>query len=182
MKVEQTVLTLAGLAGIGAFFLPFLHIEPKVAGIQVADITVSGLSYVRTVLDIFKVQEYEGGRALVETFRELWGSSEIKGKLTIAGLLFVLTGPIFYLLHSVAFVIRGLFGKQFKRGILFNIFFPAAAWGILYAIGQTNSLDIGIGTVGVNLNFFTVASLGFWVAFASVWVAGFSLLFEKTKS
>jgi hypothetical protein len=183
MKTEQTVLALAGLGGIGAFFLPFLHIQPSLGVLQLqnADIQVSGLTVVLSLLDHFHVYSYEKGRVLIELLTQLWGSADWKNKATAAGLVFILLGPVLYLLYSLGYLIRGLFGRQFKRGVWFNLLFPAAAWGILYWAGQARS--VGLGPIDVELslklNFFKLAGIGFWLAFASVWVAGFSLLFEK---
>lgn len=180
MRLEQIMLIIAGLAGLGAFFLPFLHFEQNLLGIKIAEATVSGYSYTTAWLDYFDLYQTEHGKAIIDLITNLWENiSEPKGYVQMAGLFIVLTGPVFYLLLSLGYLFRGLTGRSFKRGVMFNLFFLALGWGIFFWISQDKSTQILGKEVGLDFNFFAMAGPGFWVAFAAVFVAGFSLLFEK---
>lgn len=183
-RVEQIMLIIAGLAGIGAFFLPFLHVEKSLLGVKLLDVHVSGYSYVLAWLDFFDLHKQEGARAMIDLLGNLWQSiSGIKGYAQVIGLFVVLTGPIFYLLLCLGYLIRGFTGGSFKRGVMFNLLFMGLAWGVFFWISRDKShlsltKDLNIN-LDVSLNFFDMAGPGFWVAFAAVFVAGFSLIFSK---
>lgn len=182
MKAEQSMLTLAGIAGIAAFFLPYIQFEQSILGISLVDTYVSGLTYTRSALDATGVLPYEGGRTFVALLQELWTNAQSwQDYGTVAGLLVVISGPIFYLLYSLGYLFRGLFGKQYKRGIFFNFIYMGASWGICKWITATHSTEVLGKQLGLNLNFFANAGLGYWIAFAAVIVAGFSLLFEPKR-
>ncbi|MDX2286750.1 MAG: hypothetical protein NW241_21470 [Bacteroidia bacterium] len=187
MRLEQLMLVIAGLLGIGAFFLPFLSFESALFGVQLASVHISGLSLTQSLLDFFKVIEHPEGRAAFDIARAfVEQASSPMDYARIAGGAFILAGPFIYLLYALGYLVRGLAKRQFKRGILFNILFPAAAWAILYFLFRVETPELPAGellkAVQIEiprLNFFTFAGIGFWLAFAGIWIAGFSLLFEK---
>ena len=177
------MLIVAGLMGLGAFFLPHLHFEQSFLGVQLVETTFTGYNFVLGWLDYFDLYQSEAGSRVIEVLTRLWeNATEMKAKAQIAGILFVLAAPLIYALYSLGYLIRGLIGKSFKRGIWFNLLFLPAAWGLLYWISQDYSTQILGREVGLQLNFFNMAGIGYWLAFAAVFVAGFSLLFEKKKS
>ncbi|GAB4422556.1 MAG: hypothetical protein OHK0039_38650 [Bacteroidia bacterium] len=182
MKLEQTILTLAGVAGIAAAFLPFVHYEPQMLGVQLGETQVSGYTFVRALLDEFGVLPFEEGRVAMEAFQQGWShAGGIKGYAQLSGLVLILAAPLIFVLYSIGYVVRGLAGKQYKRGIWFNLVFPGLAWAILYWISKDHSVTILNQEIGLKLNFFSMAGLGYWVAFGAMMAAAFSLFFEKSK-
>ncbi|MDX1909616.1 MAG: hypothetical protein SF053_21435 [Bacteroidia bacterium] len=204
MKPEQTVLTFAGLLGIVAFFLPFIKVEIPILNTTVFQ--YSGFSVTEDIVEIVQQQQVSDTLVLgkennlVSTLITLWQNTDsVKDKGALAGIMFLVVGPLLYALFAVWYVLRGVFGRQFKFGIGFNVLFLALGWAIFYGITQgylgnifgkmgETSLDLGIGLnldlapkVDLSLNFFKLAGIGFWLAFASIWIAGFSLLFEKSS-
>jgi hypothetical protein len=182
MRLEQIMLVVAGLMGIGAFFLPFLQFEQSFLGLKLLDLSLSGWSYTQAWLDYFGLYQSKVGAEVIRTLIQLWESaSELKGKAQLAGIFFVMTGPVIYLLYSLGYLIRGLLGRSFKRGILFNLLFMPLAWGLMYWLSQDHSTSLFDDKlkIGLDLNFFSLAGPGYWLAFAAVFVAGFSLLFER---
>ncbi len=183
MNLERLMLIIAGLAGVGAFFLPFLNIEQSFLGIKLVESSISGYSYTLAWLDYFDLYKSELGGQMLEALTQLWeNASEIKAKAQLAGIFLIITAPVIYALYSLGYLIKGLIGKSFKRGIWFNLLFMPAAWGILYWISKDYSTQILGQEVGLDLNFFSMAGPGYWLAFAAVFIAGFSLLFEKKSS
>lgn len=180
MNAERITLILAGLVGIAAFFLPFLHLKPEGIGKNLIDAEISGYSYVMTVLDAAEVQEYPEGRAIMEVLGELFENSQkIENKALWAGVMLVLTGPIFFLLYSLGHLFRGISGSSYKRGIFFTFLFTAFAWGVFYWLSDKSNVEILDLEVGPQFNFFKMAGLGFWMAAGAVLTAALSLFFSK---
>ena len=61
MKLEQLLLILAGLAGIGAFFLPFIQINTEILSANGNTLDVSGYVFTRAALDHYGVLEFDQG-------------------------------------------------------------------------------------------------------------------------
>lgn len=180
MNLERITLLLAGLVGIAAFFMPFLHLQPEGLGKNLVNVDVSGYSYVMTVLDAADVQEYPEGRALLEVVGEFFENSQkIENKALWAGVMVVLTGPIFFLLYSLGHLFRGVAGQSYKRGIFFTLLFTAFAWAVFFFLSDKSNIEFGALEIGPKFNFFKMAGLGFWMAAGSVLGAAFSLFFSK---
>jgi|GEM_PF-2187155 len=164
---ERFLLFLAGAAGIGSFFLPFFDLSAFSEGTQ-----AGGYIYVQEALNSFGVAGFEGANAMGSMLSSIQNDLQGgKDYLEIAGLAFILIGPIVYLLLSLGYLIRSISGKSYKRGTGYNFIYPLVSFGILYWLSSSGDLLAPSGSV----NFFTSAGLGFWVAFAAVFVAGFSL-------
>ena len=177
------MLILAGLMGLGAFFLPYLHFEQSFLGVTLIETTFTGYNFVLGWLDYFDLYQSEAGSQMLDALTRLWeNATEMKAKAQIGGIIFVLAAPLIYALYSIGYLVRGLIGKSFKRGIWFNLLFLPAAWALFYWISQDYSTEILGREVGLKLNFFSMAGIGYWLAFAGVFVAGFSLLFEKKSA
>lgn len=173
MKFPQRALLLLGaILCIGAFFLPYMSIDYIVGkavfgGYNFIDY---GLSYSQastgspTMVD--KVEDF-GYDFFVEKIIEPWiAKGTPADKALLLGLFFVIIGPIFYLLFGLGYLWRGIVGKPFKRGIIFNLLYFGFSWLILFFIsGKLKPLS---------LDFFYVADFGYWLAFAGVFVAAFS--------
>lgn len=177
MNLERLMLILAGLAIIAACFLPFYLLELNVFDITLSKLTLNTEQYVRAGLDAAQIGEGGEGNGsagkLIDILgQELKNAAKWQDYAALAGIVFVLLGPIFYLLYGLGYLFRGLAGKQFKHGIFFNILYPIASFGILYWISTNNLLNLDVG-------FLNIANVGFWISFAAIWVAGFSLLFAK---
>ncbi len=180
MNLERITLTLAGLVGIAAFFLPFLHLQPEGIGKNLVNVDVSGYSYVMTILDAAEVQEYPEGRAMVEVLGELFeNSKKVENKALWAGVMVVLTGPIFFLLYSLGHLFRGIAGQSYKRGIFFTLLFTLFAWAVFFFLSDKSNIEFGSLEIGPKFNFFKMAGIGFWMSAGSVLVAAFSLFFSK---
>jgi hypothetical protein len=180
MNLERIILTLAGAVGIAAFFFPFLRLQPDGLGEKVLDIPVSGYSYTLTALDAAEVYDYPEGKHLLEVVGELFQNSEkLENKALWAGVMLVLTGPIFFVLFSLGHFIRGLAGKPYKRGIFFALLFTGFAWLIFFLLSGKSNVEVLGHEIGLQFNFFKMAGLGFWMAAGSVLAAAFSLFFSK---
>lgn len=173
MNLERILLFLAGAALIAASFLPFFVIDINILQIKISQLVLNTDQYVRTGLDAFDVIEHDGASKLIKALGDAWqNTAEWQDYVALGGLVAVLLGPIYYLLYGIGYVFRALAGKQFKRGIFFNLIYLGASFGILYWISTNNYLNLNFG-------FFDIANVGFWVSFGAIWVAGFSLLFAK---
>ncbi|MEO0897071.1 MAG: hypothetical protein AAFY71_11775 [Bacteroidota bacterium] len=184
MRLEQILLLLAGLVLVACFFLTFLNWEPKLMGMKVGETQYSGYAMTRTLLDEAEILEYEDTKLTSNMITELVEEANTwQDYSAIAGIVFVLLGPLFYLLLGLGYIVRAFRGKSYKRGIWFNLIFLGAGWGAFWWASKVvtdkaafvkNALNTSI-----DVSFFEVASIGFWLAFAAVFVAGFSLIFEK---
>ncbi|RMG71940.1 MAG: hypothetical protein D6722_06090 [Bacteroidetes bacterium] len=179
MKLEQSLLVVAGIGGIAAFFLPFFTLETQVLGIKLAETSVSGYSLVRAALNHWDILPYEPGKLAFTALVEAWQqASQPKQFLQLGGLSLMVLGPVIYLLYSLGYLVRGLAGKQYQRGVWFNFLYMGLGWGYFFWISRDHSLQLLGQEIGPKLNFFTLASFGYWIAFASVMIAAFSLIFE----
>ncbi len=167
MRLEQIILTLAGIAIIAALFLPYLTLQ--VAGQEV--MTISGVSIAQSGLEKAEVIADLPGDSLVDflwdTFNE---TTTTKERMSVIGLIFICLGPIIFALYALGYIFRGLRGKQYKRGIFFTLLFTAAAWLIFKFLGAQ---------LGTEFSFFSMAGPGFWVAFGGMLAAAFSVFFER---
>jgi len=180
MRVEQIILLLAGLLILGSFFLPFLSYDVPGVG----QTTLSGYTLTRTLLDEADVLEYEDKKLTSEMFQKLFEEAgNWKDYLAIGGMAFVFLGPIFYLLFGLGYAFRAFIGKSYKRGIWFNFLFLGLAWLAFWWTGQVLTEKVSFVKkffdTEISLSFFEVAGLGFWLSFAAIIIAGFSLIFEK---
>ena len=176
MKLDRIVLILSGLAGIAAFFLPFINQDYLLGG----EMAASGYNYVMTSLDASGTLEFEEGR---NTWNLVWDFIKSAGSpadyAAIAGTLFTLAGPFLFLLFSFGYIIRGLRGKQYRNGIFLSLLFLGIAWASFYFLGASPAQTLFTDALETPLNFFSMAGLGFWLAFGSMITAAFSLFFAK---
>lgn len=183
MKKDRVVLLVAGLMGIGAFFLPYLTFEKSFLGVQVINKSMSGYTYIRTVLDMADIYSYEGGKVVVQLVKDLWNSAAGAGDYLLAlGAVFVLTGPVIFLVFSIIYVIKALMNKPYSRGIFFTLIYTGIAWGVFYFISRDNTTEVLGREIGIKLEFFKMASAGFWLAFSGMILAALSLFLTKAKS
>lgn len=180
MKLDRIVLVLAGLGGIAAFFLPFFHFKASVLGLNVADFNMSGFDYVAALLNNFDVISYPEGKKILRFVGELWSNTSDGQDLALMiGFLLILSGPIYFLTYSLGYVIQGIRGKQYQKGIFFTIIYVGVAWLVFYLMGQQNSGQLFGLETGIPFNFFKMAGIGCWVAIGSMLAAAFSLFFAK---
>lgn len=183
MKLEQSLLVAAGIGCIAAFFLPFFTVETQVFGLKLAESSISGYRLTRAALDYAELLPYDSGQVAFTALVEAWQqTSQPKQLAQLAGISFLLLGPLLYLLYGLGYLFRGLTGRQYQRGIWFNFLFMGLGWSLLYWISQDYSAKLLGQEVGLSLSFFSLASFGYWIAFASVLVAAFSLIFEPRRS
>ena len=183
MKKDRVVLLIAGLLGIVAFFLPYFTFEKSFLGVQVVNKSMSGYTYVRTVLDMLEIYSYDGGKVVVQLIEDLWNSAAgAKDYLLASGAAFVLTGPLIFLIFSISYVIKALKGKTYSRGIFFTLIYAGIAWLVFFFISRDNTTEVLGQQIGIKLEFFKMASAGFWLAFSGMVLAALSLFFAKMKS
>ncbi|RMG29465.1 MAG: hypothetical protein D6730_03915 [Bacteroidetes bacterium] len=166
--VERTLLSISGLAGIAAFFLPFFR-----AGRFFSDIALSGFSFVQAGLDAGGVGAYPAQKQAFMTFLESWQQASMLGMLKYAALAFVWLGPVFFVLYSLGHFFRGLAGRHYKRGIFFALLYMGAGYLVFRFLGPEMGLEYG---------FFDAVGPGFWVGFTAIIVAAFSAFFEKSPA
>jgi hypothetical protein len=176
--LHRTCLIVGALMGMGAFFLPYLSLN-YTAG----EFSVSGLKYVQMILE--KFMDLGAGKediALSGTIsavfyeigiKPLISASAFSTKLAAVGFFAVLLGPFYFFLFSLGYLWRGIMGKQYQRGIIFNILFLVASWAVFYFLGKETKV--------FSINFFWYADFGYWLAFIGMFVAAFSDFFWKEK-
>lgn len=184
MKLEKILLTLGGLAGITAFFLPYLTFSKSILGLEVLNASMSGYSLSRSLLDAFGILGYEGSQTAWKVLQEVMQTANgTEGYLSLAGLIFVFAGPFLFLAYSLGYFFRGLMGRQYKHGIFFTLIYAGLSWLTFYLISTTQTTTQLMGLdVGVKLEFFSMAGVGFWVAVGGMLVAAFSLFFAPMKT
>lgn len=179
MKLPQRILLIvAGVLGIGAFFLPYINID-----YGVGKFNVSGWDYIQTLIDTFVAPAETGVVAKAEDqiydgiyqigIKPLLHESSTTDKLTGAGVILVLLGPFFFLLYSIGYLIRGIVGKPYKRGVFFNLLFLGFCWLVFHFVNKQIPL--------VNLNFFWIADFGYWVGFIALCLAPVSDFLGKEE-
>lgn len=174
--LNRIFLIVAAIMGIGAFFLPYLSLD-----FGLGRFSVSGMSYVQVLIDTYTdTQASETSSPLADKVYEgiyeigikpwLHESTAMQKGLGL-GLVLVLLGPFYFLLFSLGYLVRGIAGKRYKRGIIFNILFLGFSWAVFYFIGKENKI--------LDINFFWYADFGYWLAFAGMFVAAISDFFWK---
>lgn len=174
--LHRTFLIVAALMGISAFFLPYLSLD-----FGLGQFSVGGMNYIQLIIDAYTdTQASETSSPLANKIYEgiyqiaikPWLHESSTGqKLSAVGLVFVLLGPFYFLLFSLGYLYRGIMGKRYKRGIIFNLLFLLFSWAIFYFIGKENKM--------FDINFFWYADFGYWIAFVAMFVAAFSDFFWK---
>lgn len=165
---ERILLTLSGLAGIVAFFLPFLQFNNFIK-----DITFGGMTYAKAGLDLADLGSYPLQREFFAIFLENWQQASLMGTLKHAVMAFVLLGPVFFLLHSVGHFFRGLVGSHYKRGIFFALLYMGVSWLTFTYMGSEFNLK---------MSFFNSVGLGFWMGFGAIVLAALSAFFDTSNS
>lgn len=175
--LQRLMLLIGGLLCVGAFFLPFLSLDYGVGKFH-----VSGLYYVQSGVDYLQPTPKEQS-LIAQTETKVYdfvyerlekaykNKSSLELNLYLLCIGFVLLGPIFYALLGLGYLYRAAAGKSFQRGIIFNLLFLVFAAVIFYLFDKEVPL--------LNLGFFKLANVGYWVAFVGVFVAAFSDFFGK---
>lgn len=181
MKSSQRILLiLGGLLCIGAFFLPYFSIN-----YGLGKWNASGLYYSQTLYEYFQAPtgnanlltkaEDKAFDIIYDAAKNAW---EKKSTLQFQGLsivaVIVALGPFYFFLFGLGYVYRGLFGKVYKRGIIFNLLFLGLSWTVFHFLSQEVPL--------IDISFFGIASFGYWIAFAGMFVAAISDFFGKKEA
>ncbi|MEZ4684647.1 MAG: hypothetical protein R3B47_00815 [Bacteroidia bacterium] len=167
--LERLVLLLGASMCIGAFFLPYIEVGMmgKTMG------SVSGYDMVMGVAEAVQAPVDAPDGVIMDTFAEEWSAAEDFADLgKIIGAIFFILGPFFFALYGLSYLIKALRGKSYRQGVIFTILFTAGTWIFFYFMGPE------LGSLW-GKNFFKFAGLGFWIAFAGMWVAAISLFFSK---
>ena len=165
---QRALLLAAGITGIVAFFLPFLHFVE----VLFVNIHYSGWNLVEAGLDAAEVGKFPKGRKLLKFLIEQWQSNQsIIDYLGFVGLLYILLGPVYFLYYALRYLLAALLNRSFHQGLAFLLFFTVFAWLGFYLGGKEYH---------IKLNFFNRAGLGFWLVCASV-TMGFLSRFAKKR-
>ncbi|MFK7971595.1 MAG: hypothetical protein AB8F95_14615 [Bacteroidia bacterium] len=163
MTLERLVLILGGLLCIGGFFLPYIDVSLA---------TVSGFDMTMAGVEAAQDMDAPPG-PVMRTLGEEWAAAENFADLgKIFGAIIFVLGPFFFAIYGLSYLFKGLTGKAYKRGIFFTILFTLGAWIFFYFVGPELGMLWG-------KNVFKLVGLGFWLSFAGMWVAAFSLFFSK---
>lgn len=175
MRTEQLLLIIAGLAGIAAFFFPFIHFpDITILGAELRDMTISGHGLIMGILDRFDLVQSASGSHIIGNILDLWQSStSIQQYLVFIGIMLFVIGPLIFLLYCLGYLFRGLRGKSYKRGIFTALLYMGLGWLAFYLAGSED---------GLALNFFNQVGIGFWIAWGAVVLAALSVFFEKNTS
>ncbi len=171
MRLERIVLLLSGLVILGSFVLPYFELDSQFVNSENSSLELTGVDVVQTILNQFGVQSFDKGEGLMSFIQDKWNAAEgFEGLGLVAGLLLVLGAPIWFGLHSLGYMVRGLRGRQYSHGIFFSILFLGFGWLIFWLWG--NVLED-------SSTFFQSTRIGFWTGFGGMLLAAFSLFFEN---
>jgi hypothetical protein len=164
---QRALLLAAGMVGIIAFFLPFIHFVE----VLFVNIHYSGWSLVEAGLDAADIGKFPRGRKLLNFLIEQWQSNQsLIDYIGFVGLLYILLGPLYFLYYALRYLLAALRNRDFPHGLVFLLTFTAFAWVGFYFGGQEYH---------VKINFFNRAGLGFWLVAVSVVMAFLSRFARK---
>lgn len=159
MKPSRILLTLSGLVGIIAFFLPWMR--SPLAGEK---LYLRGWTYFQAIGHKLGLVKAGAASKFFDTF---WG------QLTDAGsaydivqalcVWFIILGPVLFLIFHIGHVKKGLTGGHYKRGRDFAWVYLVLS--ILFLWFGTSDM---IGWVQKQFSFFNLASYGFVTAFIAM--------------
>lgn len=172
MKTQHILLLVAGILGVLAFFFPYLRLmEAKIFDIHLLTIKMSGWQYVEALLDHFDIIDSKRGRKLASFIVDMWQNSESFSEvLSFLVVIYVLIGPIIFLMYGLGYVMRGLAGASYKNGIIFLLTYTFIAWLAFHYTGKHYH---------IRLNFFQKADWGYWLGCISIVLAAISTLFKR---
>lgn len=153
---ERILLSIGGLAGMGAFFLPFFQ-------------EVSGLKIVQGVLSWKHIVSSAGGEEMLAFFQHISEvPAGIERILTIVAVIIVIVVPIHIVFIALIFFLRGLAGKKsYKSGLVYGIIYSAVCAALFALAG---------GKIGMESNFVKLVGAGYWLSMACLIVGRFSTL------
>lgn len=167
---QRALLLAAGIIGIVAFFLPFIHFVE----VLFVNIHYSGWSLIEAGLDAADIGKFPRGRKLLNFMIEQWQANQsLIDYVGFVGLLYILLGPIYFLYYAFAYLFAGLLNREFSRGLIHLLIFTAFAWIGFYFGGQEYH---------VKINFFNRAGIGFWLVCASVLMGFLSRFVRKRQA
>jgi hypothetical protein len=171
MKLDRILLLIAGILGITAFFLPFMHLVK----LGFIDVNLSGANLFQALLEAFELGEFRKGEKIYQFLADYALSNEgLIDWAGFAGLLFVLLGPLYFLVFGITYLIKGLRGiRGYQRGLVFLLLYTLIAFVGIYFGGQYYKLKI---------NFFNRAGLGYWLAAGGIVLAFLSQYLKPRKS
>ncbi len=174
---ERLILLIGGLACIGAGFLPYLKMELPFG---INSLTYSGERLVRGLLDAFQIIQDKNGKELLDMLGKLWNSTnDPAAKGTMVGMALTLAGPLIFAFFGLGYIVRAIIGKHYGWGIIFNILFLGFSWLMFFLASK----QLSAPGLPLNFNFFKLANVGYWLAFAGMFIAAFSSFFDpNTKA
>ncbi len=158
MKLSRILLTLSGLAGIIAFFLPWMR--SPLAGQK---LYLSGLTYFYALLDKIGISQHGGASKFFDTFwGQLTGAESAYSMVQALCVWFIILGPIMFLVFHISHFKKGLQGGFYKRGRDFAWVYMLLSIFFLWYGTQ------GMIIIHQKFSFFRLVSYGFWVSFAAM--------------
>lgn len=174
MKPSRILLTLSGLVGMIAFFLPWMR--SPLAGQK---LYLTGWTYFQALGHKLGIVKHGGAAKFFETF---WG--QVSGAESAYSLVqalcvwFILLGPIMFMVFHVNHFRKGLKGGHYRRGRDFAwIYLVLSIFFLWY--GTTDMMHL----IQKKFSFFNLASYGFYIALAAMlgaWASNI-LLYREAK-
>ncbi len=161
----------AGILGVVAFFLPFF----KLLNVGFVDVNISGSSLMGAAAEAFDIGNFKGGKRLYKLLLDQWQSNQdIIDYAGYFGFVYVLLGPVYFLLFSLGYLFKGINGRgSYRTGLVFLLIYTVIAAIGLYASGQYYN---------ITLNFFNRAGLGYWLGAGAILLAWLSKFLKPPVS
>ncbi|NQS99118.1 MAG: ribosomal protein L7/L12 [candidate division Zixibacteria bacterium] len=152
--VERIILSIGGLAGMGAFFLPFFQ-------------GISGLKIVQGILSWKHIVSSAGGEEMLAFFQHISEvPAGIERILAIVAVIIVIVVPTHIVFIALIFFLRGLAGrKSYKSGLVYGIIYSAVCAALFALAG---------GKIGMESNFIKLVGAGYWLSMACLIIGRFS--------
>jgi len=121
MKPSRILLTLSGLAGIIAFFLPWMRFP--LAGQR---LYLTGWTYFQAILHKLGIAKHGGASKFVDTFGgQLTGAESAYGVFQALCVWFIILGPVFFVIFHINHFRKGIQGGHYKAGRNFAVIYVA---------------------------------------------------------
>lgn len=160
------MLLAGGLLCLAGFFLPYLSLS----FLNTTLASVSGLNMAENMVSAAQRMD-AAPSPVMNMLADEWEAAEGFMDLgKIVGFLTLFIAPFIFALYGLSYTFKALLGKSYRGGVFFNILFAIAAGLFFYFVGP----ELGLGK-----NFFRLTGLGYWLPFAGMWLAAFSLIFSQ---
>jgi len=145
---------ITAILGIIAFFLPFFKLG--------FGIKISGLTITKAILNLINISDFDDGERILNYVQTMYNTSDgFYAILGIIAIAIILLGPVIFGVGSLISLFKTISTKEGEGSDLmgFAIFYTILGWALFYFAGKE---------IGINLNFFSIVSVGYWLTIISI--------------